>query len=140
VVRDGSDEGGGMTAESVNQRVGARVRAARDATGMTQNQLAGYMGLSRTSIANIEAGRQALDLEGAALVARVLRIAVGDLIAADDLPPLELPPVPHKVTIRRSWEVVCETCDGLVIGSHPVHAAALKSKQLHIDAKQAGAS
>lgn len=126
-----------MAAETVNQRVGARVRAARDATGITQSQLAGYMRLSRTSIANIEAGRQSLDLEGAALVARVLRITVADLIAADDLPPLELPPVPHKVTVRRSWEVVCETCDGLLLDCHPVHAAALKTKQAHIDAKLA---
>ena len=38
--------------------VGRRVRAAREKAGLTQGQLATRIGLTRSSIANLEAGRQ----------------------------------------------------------------------------------
>ncbi len=44
--------------EPIYQLFGARVRQIRDALGMTQDELRKKVGLTRTSIANIEAGRQ----------------------------------------------------------------------------------
>lgn len=38
--------------------IGAQVRAAREAAGLSQEQLAANVGLSRTSITNLEMGRQ----------------------------------------------------------------------------------
>lgn len=124
-----SGDGNGLT---VNQRVGARVRAARAAAGMSQEQLADVAGLKRTSITNIEAGRQGMDLERAALVARGLRIGIAELISPGDLDPLPLPAPPHTVTIRRVFQVTCETCGGTVIDIHTDRAMAVKSKHDHI--------
>ena len=47
--------------------VGLKIRRVREALGMTQEELAKRVGLVRTSIANIEAGRQRLllhEIEG----------------------------------------------------------------------------
>ncbi len=42
--------------------LGAQVRALRNAAGLTQGELADRIGLTRTSVTNIEAGRQGLDV------------------------------------------------------------------------------
>lgn len=44
--------------EAVHQQVGLRIRAIREALGLNQEELAKRIGVERTSIANIEAGRQ----------------------------------------------------------------------------------
>jgi transcriptional regulator with XRE-family HTH domain len=66
---------------SVNLRadIGKRLRLARETAGVTQLELAEAIGLTRTSIANIEAGRQGLLLEDAAAVARKLRVSLDSL-------------------------------------------------------------
>lgn len=66
--------------------VGARIKAERQAAGMSQAQLAVAIGMLRTSITNVEAGRQNLPLTTLALIAQALDCAVGDL-----LPPSEWP-------------------------------------------------
>ena len=127
-----------MSAPSVHQRIGARVRAAREAAGLSQGALAALSGVARTSVTNIEAGRQGMDLERGAIVARALGIAVTDLIAPDDLPPMPDPPAPpHKVTVRRTWEAVCETCDGVVIDRRADRSAVAESRREHIAANLA---
>jgi transcriptional regulator with XRE-family HTH domain len=45
------------------ERTGALVRALRRSRRITQAELAARVGLTRTSICNIEAGRQSLDIE-----------------------------------------------------------------------------
>lgn len=50
--------------------VGARLRITRVSAGVTQTDLAEIMHLTRTSIANIEAGRQASTLHGIYLAAQ----------------------------------------------------------------------
>ena len=50
----------GMATNKANfdRALGGRIRAARDRAGVKQEQLAQAVGLSRTSITNIERGRQ----------------------------------------------------------------------------------
>jgi transcriptional regulator with XRE-family HTH domain len=107
----------------------------REAAGISQEQLAARSGLARSSIANIEAGRQGMDLERAALVARGLGAGLADLITPDDLPPVpELLP-PHNITIRRVYEVECRTCQA-VIDAPESRAKALETKRNHIAENQ----
>ena len=48
--------------ELVHAQVGLRMRAMRDTLGIDQKELGRRLGLDRTSIANIETGRQRLQL------------------------------------------------------------------------------
>ncbi len=47
-----------QTIDQVYQVIGARIRARRTDLGLTQTELGQHVGLTRSSIANIEAGRQ----------------------------------------------------------------------------------
>ena len=58
--------------EPVYQAVGARIRMIRDAIGIQQDDLAKRTKLSRASIANIEAGRQRLQLHQLEKIAQAL--------------------------------------------------------------------
>lgn len=58
--------------EACHQAVGARVRMLRELLGLTQEDLAKRIELQRASIANIEAGRQRLLLDGVEDFARAL--------------------------------------------------------------------
>ena len=49
--------------ESCYLAIGVRIRMIRDALGLTQEDLSKRCGLERTSIANIEAGRQRILLD-----------------------------------------------------------------------------
>lgn len=46
--------------DSVYTALGAAIRTRREAIGMTQDALAARVGLARTSVTNIERGRQAI--------------------------------------------------------------------------------
>lgn len=61
-----------MTTPAVYQAFGARVRMIREALGLNQGELAKRIGLTRTSVTNIEAGRQEVDLDRAASIAAAL--------------------------------------------------------------------
>lgn len=69
-----------VTRDSFDTFVGNRVRFHRKNIGMDQETLARHLNLSRTTIINIEKGRQRLSLEHAWLAAQVLMIAVDDLL------------------------------------------------------------
>lgn len=60
--------------------VGAEVRAAREAAGLSQEQLAVAVGLSRTSITNLEMGRQQTPLHVLYAIAEVVGMALKDLL------------------------------------------------------------
>lgn len=47
-----------MESSHIYRRLGARIRQFRKEAGLTQAQLATQIGISRASLANIEAGRQ----------------------------------------------------------------------------------
>ena len=61
--------------------VGRRVREARESRGLSQQRLAEEVDLTRTSITNIESGRQKLLLHTVFLLADALATPVNDLIA-----------------------------------------------------------
>ena len=64
----------------VQQRVGARVRELRSGRGLTQLALAERSGISRPSIANLEAGRQNVSLRRLCALAAALGVEVEDLL------------------------------------------------------------
>ena len=62
------------------EEVGRRIRAARKERKLTQEELAGLVSLTRTSITNIEKGRQKLLLHTLADFAHALRVGPADLL------------------------------------------------------------
>lgn len=55
--------------------IGARVRQARKRASMSQDALAGCIGLMRSSVANIETGRQRTPLDTLAQIATTLDVS-----------------------------------------------------------------
>lgn len=66
--------------------VGERIQAHRKAVGLTQTDLAVAAGLERTSLSNIEAGRQRSSLHMFAMIAQILRVTIADLMPSAPLP------------------------------------------------------
>jgi hypothetical protein len=94
--------------------------------------------MARSSIANLEAGRQDMNISRLALVAAAVNLNLADLIRPEDLPDLPPPPpAPHEVTIRRVWEVECRTCQ-TVIDAPGSRAKALETKRDHIAEMRGG--
>jgi transcriptional regulator with XRE-family HTH domain len=65
--------------EEYLMRFGLFIRQRREASSLTQQQLAIKIGISRYSIANMEAGRQDTTVSRMNDLARVLRFDTGDL-------------------------------------------------------------
>jgi transcriptional regulator with XRE-family HTH domain len=79
-------------------RVGKYVAHVRKLRGYTQLNLAKRVGLSRTSIANLEGGHQETPITTLERVADILGVSLVDMIAG------ELPECKHI------WETVCRAC------------------------------
>lgn len=62
------------------RHIGAAIRRQREARSMTQAQLAEAVGLLRTSIVNLEAGRQRAPLHTLYPICAVLGIEIADLL------------------------------------------------------------
>jgi transcriptional regulator with XRE-family HTH domain len=118
-------------ADDNDLRIGRKVAEARERAGLSQEYVAGHVGLTRSSVANIEAGRQRVHAARLAMLAKMLGIDVSELLADIELPPL--PPVPHRVTIKLAWEVTCETCSpGQPFDAAGSREQAVKARQAHI--------
>jgi transcriptional regulator with XRE-family HTH domain len=61
---------------------GRRVAKLREAAGLTQAEVAERIGMSRSSVANIEGGRQPVYLDMVPILARALRCRIVDLLPA----------------------------------------------------------
>jgi transcriptional regulator with XRE-family HTH domain len=68
-------------AEALQHRIGARIRALRADRGLTQLRLAERSGISRPSVANVEAGRQNVSLRQLCALALALEVGVEELLA-----------------------------------------------------------
>lgn len=66
------------------EQFGRRLRAARDSVGLTQDELATRVGLTRGSIANIERGTQAVSLARFVGLAGALGVEPGTLLPQAD--------------------------------------------------------
>ena len=66
--------------------VGAKVRAARIAAGLSQALLAEQVGLTRSSVANLEAARQRTSLYHFVLISRALGAEVSELLPGEPNP------------------------------------------------------
>src|SRR6266581_2035257 len=64
--------------------IGERMAKARDRKGMSQEDLAAQVGLSRASITQAEGGQQKLPLQSLYLIAGVLGAAIADLLPTVD--------------------------------------------------------
>ncbi len=88
-----------MQQQKINIHCGKKVQGRRQELGYSQEELAGAVGLTRTSIVNIEAGRQGLTVENLLKMCAVLKSKVDDI----------LPPVPAvKLTSTKKVKRVIE--------------------------------
>lgn len=81
--------------------VGHRIRAHRAAIGLTQFDLAAASGLVRSSIANLEAGRQHVSAHTLVLIATTLHCDVADLMPGA--------PTPHEGNLVKTARVLHAT-------------------------------
>lgn len=66
--------------ESIYATIGHAIQSERDALGFSQSDLAQELGLTRTSVTNIEAGRQRLQVHTLYRIACALAIPVTALL------------------------------------------------------------
>lgn len=92
--------------------LGGLIQRLRKAQGMRQQDLAAATGLTRSSIANIEAGRQDLTVPSLIATAKALGVTL-DMLAGLAPPPEGY--TPPQVTIRREYVAVCEECGPLPV-------------------------
>jgi transcriptional regulator with XRE-family HTH domain len=86
-------------AERVYKAFGAQVRKRREVLGLTQLQLSTQIGLTRGSVANIEAGRQSVLLHQFLAIAAALQQTPEQLLPTQtETPPTrEQPEMPESV-------------------------------------------
>lgn len=70
-----------IEADSFYEMLGRSIRSRRDALGLTQQDLAQRLNLSRTSVTNIERGRQRLLIDQFCMVAQILKCDYEELLA-----------------------------------------------------------
>jgi transcriptional regulator with XRE-family HTH domain len=65
---------------AIYERLGQLVRSIRQSRGLTQADLADRVGMSRTSVTNIESGTQAVTVAGLFELAEALQVDPGHLL------------------------------------------------------------
>jgi transcriptional regulator with XRE-family HTH domain len=84
-------------ADELYKEFGDLLRQKRVAAGLTQEELAVCLGLGRTSVTNIEKGRQPITLAVLYDLARALEVPPTELLPPERIPILS-PEVEHKVS------------------------------------------
>ncbi len=79
-----------ISEDKLYQQVGILVRLARENRGLSQLDLAQRIGLQRTSVTNIEAGKQKIQLHTLFNVAHALGISPESLLPLDDIVDTEM--------------------------------------------------
>jgi len=77
-------------AKSIQEQVGARIRALRKESALTQEGLANAAGLHRVFVGQLERGEHSMTLETLQKLAQALRVQPADLVAPDSDPLDEL--------------------------------------------------
>ncbi|WP_287700471.1 helix-turn-helix transcriptional regulator [Desulfovibrio sp.] len=80
--------------------VGKVIREAREASGMTQGQLAGFSGLSESYISLLEHGHKKLTVNGLVQIGRVLHVTPAELMRRIDVE-MESGPQPSTKKVGR---------------------------------------
>lgn len=98
--------------------IGARLRTAREARGLNQSELGARIGLNRSSVSNIEAGRQRPMLHTLIAAAQALGIEIGSLLDGplpDLVQPVEHPgDLPRRFYLLRHVDVTGASGTGVV--------------------------
>jgi transcriptional regulator with XRE-family HTH domain len=90
--------------QSLYDLLGKRIAAERRARGITQADLARAVGLTRTSMTNIEAGRQRPPLHVTVALAQALGLELSELLSSTYMPQLA-PEVPSSTkALRRALQ------------------------------------
>jgi transcriptional regulator with XRE-family HTH domain len=87
--------------------IGKRVRTVRERLGLTQKGLGSLVHLTRTSITNIERGKQRILVHTLVDLAKALKVAPGELLISEDaridvVADLE-ELLKHRPRIERDW-------------------------------------
>lgn len=85
-------------------QIGQNVRSARKNVGKTQSELAKALKLKRTSLTNIEQGKQRIQLHTLYAIARSL-----DRPITDFLPPLDVIDKKAETAVERHGEIIAAT-------------------------------
>ena len=72
----------------MNEMLGSRIKALRNAKNFTQEQIADQIGISRQKYARIESGVNSVTLDILSKVAEVLDVTVGDITRVLDESPV----------------------------------------------------
>lgn len=89
-------------------KIGHRIAELRHAAGIRQEDLAEKIGLSRSSVANIEIGRQELSITHLQNIADVLGSSVAEIACTPSMPWLELARRTFKS--EREYQQLAEQC------------------------------
>lgn len=73
-----------ISTDGFYQQLGSRIRDARKAVGLTQAELADAAGLTRASVANIEAGRQKVLVHHLVSIAATTESSVASLLPGSE--------------------------------------------------------
>lgn len=91
----------------IQQAIGTLIKGRRAVVGMSQETLAAAIGLSRSSIANIECGRQKIGVSLLYLMAEVLQTTPHELLPPAQINPsgkgAELPLPKNLPPAERDW-------------------------------------
>jgi transcriptional regulator with XRE-family HTH domain len=78
-----------LSGERVYEGLGRLIRARREVLKLTQDALASRVGLTRTSITNLERGRQKIQIHTLYSIAAALEVEPALLLPPVDVPPLD---------------------------------------------------
>lgn len=84
---------------AINEAIGATVKAMREQNGLTQQQLADCLGITRPSITNMESGYQPISIEYLYTIASCLNMDVHDLLP-DSQAAIELIAIKREYLMR----------------------------------------
>lgn len=84
-----------MKITAIRKEIGRRIKKVRQLRNMTQGDIAGRVFLTRSSIANIETGRQNITVDTLYEIAEALQVTVVDLLAPNTYETLLIEPTPE---------------------------------------------